>query len=219
MKVQAMTILVTRPQHDDATFYLSKWIESIFDLAKQKGHSLIDLNKERSNPKDVTAILEKKKPKLVLFNGHGDPQTITGHNNQPLIQSNHNEHLLKGTITYAIACDCAAKLGPDSVKKGCHAFIGYQASFIFVFDPSRSANPLSDSFAAPVFEASNEIASSLIKGNTVQEAFEKSQATFDKWIVKLQKSDAPPEAQHILATLYWDKSVQTFHGNEEASIN
>jgi hypothetical protein len=124
--------------------------------------------------------------------------------------------LLKDTITYAIACDCAAKLGPDSVQKGCHAFIGYQASFIFVYDPARSTNPLADSFATPVFESSNEIATALIKGNTVEEAYEKSQATFDKWINKLQKSDAPPEAQHILTTLFWNKTVQTHHGNKDA---
>ena len=135
-----------------------------------------------------------------------------------MVKSGKNQEILKDKIVYAVACECAAKLGKDSIQTGTIAFIGYEAPFIFAFDPVKTASPIKDSFATPVFEASNEIAVSLIKGNNIQQAFEKSQATFDKWIEKLQKSEAPPEAQHVLMTLFWNKSSQKFFGNKEAIL-
>src|SRR3990167_1785295 len=45
-------LLLTRPDHDYATRYLSAWAEKFFDLAKKKGCSIIDLRRERANYKD-----------------------------------------------------------------------------------------------------------------------------------------------------------------------
>ncbi len=213
-----MELFVTRPQHDPTTFYLSKWVELVFSICREKGIKITDFEKHRATASEVTKFLKNKNPDLVVFNGHGDSETITGHNNEVLIKNGKNQDLLKGQIVYAVACDSASILGMESIKSGTIAFIGYETSFIFAYNPNTTANPTKDEMAQPVFAASNEVLLSLIKGNSVQESYEKSQSTFDKWVKKLQRSDAPPEAQHILMTLYWDKTAQVFHGDKNAKL-
>ncbi|MDO8634540.1 MAG: hypothetical protein Q7K34_04585 [archaeon] len=213
-----MELFVTRPQHDDTTFYLSKWVELVFPLCREKGIKISDFEKKRANAGEVAKFLKNKNPRFAVFNGHGDEETITGHKNEVLIKNGKNQELLKGKIVYAVACDCASVLGKESIKSGTIVFIGYETSFIFVYDPNSTATPTRDEMSLPVFESSNEVLVSLIKGNSAQEAYEKSQSTFDKWIKKLQRSDAPPEAQHILMTLYWNKAAQAVHGDKNAKL-
>jgi len=64
-----MELFVTRPQHDDTTFYLSKWIELVFELCKQKGVKIYDFAKERATALQVVSFLEKKSPILLYSTG------------------------------------------------------------------------------------------------------------------------------------------------------
>jgi ABC-type proline/glycine betaine transport system substrate-binding protein len=41
---------------------------------------------------------------MVVFNGHGSDDTISGHGGEPIIQAGVNDSLLKGRITYARSC-------------------------------------------------------------------------------------------------------------------
>jgi len=53
------TLLITRPEHDAGTRYLSKWSEKIIDIAKDKGINVIDLHREKAGRDRVIGTLEK----------------------------------------------------------------------------------------------------------------------------------------------------------------
>ncbi|MDO8538596.1 MAG: hypothetical protein Q7S21_06965 [archaeon] len=213
-----MTIFVTRPEHDDMTFYLSTWIKLAMDFAESKGFKVIDFSKDRAIEKEVTKFLEKNNPKFVIFNGHGNDETIMGQKFETLIKSGKNEKLLKEKIVYAIACSAAAKLGNDCIKEGTTTFIGYDGLFSIIIENRHSSNPLKDEFVKPFFEASNELIKSIIKGNTTETAFLSSQRVFDEWIRKLQLTGVTPESSYMLRELIWDKIHQKILGKGDATL-
>lgn len=107
----AEQLLITRPEHDYATRYLSAWAGKTFEIAKTKGYSIIDLRRERANRKEIESILNKRKPGLVIINGHGSDNLVAGQENEPLLIAGNNSYLLEGKITYAISCRSARGLG------------------------------------------------------------------------------------------------------------
>lgn len=122
--------LITRPIHDDSVTYLDFWSKDIINFADDHNIKHSELRDKKAVKEEVTKFLEKRKPGLIIFNGHGTEDTIFGHKNQPLITSGENDVLLKDKIVYAIACDCASKLGVTAVDKGCKSFIGYEQPWI-----------------------------------------------------------------------------------------
>lgn len=70
------SLLITRPEHEPAMRYLSHWSKKIIKEAKEKGVNVIDLCRNKANRKRVIGILEKRNPKLVVFNGHGSPDHL-----------------------------------------------------------------------------------------------------------------------------------------------
>ena len=53
--------------------------------AQKKGFSVLNLEEKRANHKVVNSMLKKREPSLIFFNGHGNEDSITGHNNESLI--------------------------------------------------------------------------------------------------------------------------------------
>jgi len=157
-------LLITRPEHDDTTLYLSHWSKQAIEQAESKGMRVLDLHKNRANKSEVVSMLSKQKPELVIFNGHGGDNVVGGDKNEPLIVAGENENLLKEKITYAISCKSAKKLGPKSVDSGAKAYIGYDDDFIFFYDPNKMTHPLKDETAKLFLEPSNELIISLVKG-------------------------------------------------------
>lgn len=213
-----MKFLITRPDHDDTVFYLHEFSKELIEIAKDKGFKVLDCDRKKANRKTVQQMIQEQKPELIMFNGHGNPPTICGHKNEALIKQGENEEILEEKIVYARSCSTASSLGPSAVKKGAKTFIGYTEDFVFLIDNSRTANPLKDEFAKPFLTASNQIIKSLLNGRTALEAHQRSQKVFDEQIESLQKSDAPPEAQHLLPWLFWDKTIQTILGEKNAQI-
>lgn len=213
-----MEFFITRPEHDETTAYLSRWSEELIGLAKAKGLTVFDFNKNRATASETEKLLAKKTPRLVMFNGHGEKDAIMGHKNEVLIRYGKNEQLIKNKIVYCRSCNSAAELGKKCIDSGVTAFLGYRDLFGFPINPQMATKPLYDALARPCLESSNQIIKSLLKGNTVTEAYGRSQAAFDGWIEKMQRSDSPLEASHILLWLMWDKSNQEFHGDGNSRI-
>ena len=214
-----MELIVTRPKYDDVTFSLSHWFASILKECDKRGIKYFDLFHEKANKSQVHSILSKNKSNLIVFNGHGSDDCIMGHKGEILITNKEDLSLLKNRVIYAIACNSAAKLGKDCVAQGTLAFIGYNAPFVIISNPNKGLLPLEDEYIKPLMEASNEVTLTLIKGNTVDEAYARSQIKFDYHIKKYQRNDAPPEAQNILPVLYWNKMAQTKIGNGETKLS
>ncbi len=71
-------MLVTRPNYDPATRYLSAWSWSLIEEAKKKGLTVMDLDGEKARRYELEGRLQKTNLDLVLLNGHGSDDCVTG---------------------------------------------------------------------------------------------------------------------------------------------
>lgn len=208
--------LITRPNYDNTTFYLFKWSEKCLQIADEKGIEYNDLNSEKANRKNIEKVLKTKNPGLVLFNGHGNNDKIYGNKQEILIEAGTNEVLLNGKIVHSISCSSAKELGPKCIKSGTISFIGYEDDFVFVFDKNKTFTPLKDDVASNFLEPPNELAISILKGNSVDESYKRSQDMFKKKISKLLTTEAPIGSENVILWLVWDMSKQVCLGDKGA---
>ncbi|MBI5072736.1 hypothetical protein HZA99_02875 [Candidatus Woesearchaeota archaeon] len=211
-------LLITRPEHDDTTYYLSYWSKKAIEIAETKGITVFDLSREKANRNKTEGILKKQEPKLVIFNGHGREDAVGGHKNEPLIVAKQNETLLKEKITYAISCKSAKELGPESVKQGAKAYLGYEEDFIFFYEPKKMTEPLADKTAELFLEPSREAMLSLIKGNSVEEAEKRTKNMFKENMIKLLSSEVTKEEASMARYLWWNMKHLTIHGDKTATF-
>lgn len=213
-------ILITRPNHDITTNYLYYWAGQVIDEARERASfNVTDLKGKRVKKDIFTGIVKKINPTFIFLNGHGNSKCITGYDDEVIIESTANENLLTKRITYALSCSSASVLGRESVKKGAKSYIGYDDEFIFMFDESKISKPLNDKTAKQFIKPSNQIASSLIKGNTVGDAYKKSQKLFKQTITTLLSSESPQDDIGQLPYLLWDMKHQVCLGDLKAKLD
>ena len=125
-------LIITLPQWDNVTEYLSQFSNLIIKEAEDKGIKTKTLNGKSVNKPNFEKVIKNLNYNFVVFNGHGSPSCIKGHKDEIIIEAGDNEDLLKGRIVYARACEAGAMLGKLCVKdddNGC--FIGYNLPFVF----------------------------------------------------------------------------------------
>ncbi len=201
-----MSILITRPRYEKVTHYLYYWSDVIVAEAKKRTGGVIDLQKEKASRKLIESYLAKQKPEIVIFNGHGNDVCVTGHDEEVLIESGVNSDLLKDKVVYMRSCDSGKILGPQAIKEGAKAFIGYTELFRFWTDNNSVKSPLKDEYAIPFFETSNQVALSLVKGKSAREAHEDSLKVYEKIIGKLLTSDV--SNSFVVSDLIWNMHNQ-----------
>jgi len=64
-------LLVTRPEHDDTTTYLSHYAKLVIKYAEERGVPVTDFKAGTVKKETINKFIEKQKPKLIFFNGHG----------------------------------------------------------------------------------------------------------------------------------------------------
>jgi hypothetical protein len=207
-------LLITRPKHDITVHYLFHWAKQIIELAKNKNISVLDLDKERANRREVSSMLQKKEPLLVFFNGHGDNDCVKGHDDEILLAVGENEQLLISKIVYSLSCRSGKNLGPKSVQNGALGYLGYDDDFIFFIEDDKIGSPLEDKTAELFLEASNQVMISLIKGHTIKESYEKSKNIFRENILRLAASES--QDSYLIQFLVWDMQHQVCLGEESA---
>lgn len=211
-------IIITRPEHDPATRYLSCWSGFIIQEAHKKNIEVTDLHKEKAAKKELEGRLHKVNPTFVILNGHGSDECVYGHDNEELINLNNNSDLLKGRITYAVSCNSAKKLGKVCADENT-AYIGYDESFVFNIEQKYLSQPLKDQRAAQFLQPSNQVSLSLIKGHTVEESSQSSKKLFRETIQKLLPSiHNDPHDREDAADLFWDMNHQVCEGNGSLRI-
>jgi len=208
-------LLLTRPNHDVGTNYLFYW--SGVAVNPSFGFKILDLKGNKANRVNFASYVNKQQPSIIFFNGHGSKDSICGYNNEVIIERNNNESLLKGSIIYARCCDAAKQLGLDCVKKGALAFIGYNRKYILGFSNSHTTRPLSDPVAKLFLEPSNLIPKSLLKGNTVGEAHQKSQRAMLKNFRFMISSSASEDQRDAAPYLWANIDSQVIIGNSEVT--
>lgn len=213
------SILVTRPEDDRLTKYISQWAKDFIDTATKKGHKVLDLWREKANQKQLEGMLKKQQPSFIFFNGHGDDQTITGHLQETLIQAGVNEGWLKGAIVYALACNCAKVLGPASVKRGALAFVGYERTFALFWSDKDRTRPLQDELGKHCLSPSYLFITHLLKGQNVQQAYDYAKKAYADIYLKLSSSEASDEESSVLPFAYRNYRAFVYLGDGKATIN
>lgn len=211
------TLLITRPKHGPTVHYLFHWSKEVIKLAEEKGMTVLDMEGERANRKEVESMLRKRKPSLVFLNGHGDDGAVAGHDDEILLQAGDNEDALVDKIVYALSCKSGKKLGPESIKKGAKGYIGYKDDFIFFTDPDKLSDPLNDKIAGLFLEASNQIMISLLKGHSIEDCHKRSITIFENNSKKIVNSEVGGESS-LSDFLLWNAEHQVCLGKQGASF-
>ena len=213
-----MNFIVTRPEHDITTKYLSAWAGEIISLAENKKINVIDLWRDKANRDDLVGRVKKWDPELIFLNGHGGDDCISGQDNRILIKAGDNHEILQKRITYALSCNSGKILGQKVAEDNTSTYIGYSDEFIFVGDSNYISRPLVDPKAEPFKEASNQLMISLLKGNSAKDASERSKEKFRENIRKLTSSIADSDSLQIAQCLWWNMRHQVCLGNIEAKL-
>lgn len=211
------SLLITRPDHDYTTNYLSKWSKEIIKEGQDKGINVIDLDGDKANRERVIGTLEKRSPGLVVLNGHGSQDYITGHNNSVILEGN-DKKAVENKIIYARSCKSAKVLGEKTISHGAKAYLGYDEDFMFLYSRDKVSKPLEDKTATLFLGPSNQIPLSLLKSHSAGEANEKSKILFKKNIEKLLIDGPSSEHYKAITCLYWDMIHQVCLGDKKATF-
>lgn len=202
------SLLVTRPNFDLTTRYISAWAKKIIALAREKGGAIFDLEKSRACRQEFESVIRKKEPTLIFLNGHGNYDIVCGQDNEELVRAGDNDKLLKSKFVYALSCRSGKILGPQSVKSGADAYIGYNEDFIFLYDEKKQTRPEQDKTVSLFLEPSNQVMVSLLKNHTAKEAYQNSKQSFAKRIRKFLSSQATTLESSAVRYLIWDMQHQ-----------
>ncbi len=192
-------LLITRPKYEDTTRYLFYWSDFILKESHEKGFECIDLSEEKATKERFLGTLRKKSGvrMLVVLNGHGNDQAITGQGNKIIINV-EDVALLSDKIIYARACSSAKTLGPSAVSAGALAYIGYDIEFVFFTENDKLSRPLEDKTAALFLEPSNHVPIALLKGHTASDANHRSQEKFLQ-VIKRLVAEGPKSVHYYTA--------------------
>ena len=204
------TLLVTRPSYEMTTNYLSAWNEPVVNFAVQEKWQAIDLQTKAANSVNFARHMKKDKPSLVLLNGHGSYEAITGQDSEVLIEAGVNEEILKGKVVHAFSCETGKILGPAAVAGGATSYLGYDEPFVFLVDKDGEKNPLADKLAEQFMTPALTVSYSLLEGNGVKTAHQKSQREFKKRIKKMASGGS--KTTYLIRYLQWDMNHQVCLG-------
>lgn len=208
--------LFVRPCHDDVVSYLHYYSKALLKESNNKGFKTINKEKENANKAVVTSIIKKNNPNFIMFNGHGSPTMICGHQDKVLIEKGKNHNLIKNRIIYSLSCSSASQLG-KTVADSKTTFIGYIDEFALGMDSNSQAVIHRDKRAKLFLEPSNLLVKSLLKGNSAKDAVTKSKNLMKVNISKL-RTDPFPDAKDYLPYLYNNYLILELIGNKSAKL-
>lgn len=119
-------MLITLPNSDIVTYYLSAWSKKITKIAHKNRFKPTVLEGDNVTKSNIIKNIESKDPCFIAFNGHGSPISIAGQDDEVLIELGVNDELLEDKIVHLISCSSGKKLGS---KCDANAFIGYDDVF------------------------------------------------------------------------------------------
>ena len=135
----------------------------------------------RVEPVQLLSIMVRRLPfrlsapqsDIIIGVGHGDVDVLTGHNEAVILKvGKYNPKEVKGKVIKLLSCQTGVALGPDLIKNGAKAFLGYVDDYVWVMDADLASRPWSDNLAAkclmPVIDGIN----GLLDGRTARESLD-----------------------------------------------
>lgn len=209
-------MIIIRSQHDTQTTYLFYWSNCIIEEAELRGFTVDKIEDKEIEERILRKRIKHRKPSIIFFNGHGDASSLHGVKGEFI--NKESADVFRDTITFARACDSLKELGPEAVKKGCNAFIGYKNKFWIAKFHYAECKPLEDYLAKPILDASNTVMRELLKGKKVEVAIEKSQEHSARVFEDFLYSKDPAK-KAAAAAVFNNFSALGFEGNSSASVN
>jgi hypothetical protein len=203
-----------RASFDRATRAASTALERALSYMRSRGINVSDLLGERATRSNAIADINSRDPLFILGEGHGSPSNFSGHNKEIIFQvCNCSE--LKDRVVYLLSCEAGAQLGPDTIRKGARAFIGYKKPFVWIM--ATTGDPLADPYGKGAFEPVLELIYKLADGRIAGEAYNASMDKWNQWIDHWSRS-TDPTAPLVLQTLINNRDCQVLLGDQNATI-
>lgn len=207
-----------RPDFDLPTNYMHAWLGQSMTDVKGLGYSVIDSSGPYATPYNFFDTLERYNPDVIIADGHGDPNSLTGQALQEVLRTCTNNQVLSGKTFCAVSCLTGQNLGPDSRNKTTRYYIGWVNEFTWVVSPPYS--PLTD----PVAYSFKEVIRSLIRHTcqldlgriTLRQLYDGLMAEFKKHedYYSVPPGSEDPYASDILISLRHDKKGLITLGEE-----
>ncbi len=110
---------------------------------------------------------------IIIGTGHGSKTSFTGQNESVILEvGKYNPREVKGKVIKLISCQTGVSLGPDLIKNGAKAFLGYEDDYVWVMDADLASTPWADEMAStclmPVVDGLN----TLLDGKTAKESLD-----------------------------------------------
>lgn len=205
-------VLFFRPGFELATNYLFEWFGLGASAAEAMGYRVIDIPREAATLANLLDALQNYQYSLIFLGGHGNPDTLTGHDMEIIFKACQNDEAVAGNILYVLSCYTGQILGPSMVSKGAVAWVGYQLDFRFLVDTSKPI--LEDPLAEPFKDIVFEIVVRLLRGETIKQVWDGGIAKCNEWIDRLY--DRPEtEWSDVIAALEHDRDALIALGDQE----
>ncbi len=181
-------IVVTNALWDDATKRSGAYLKDIIEKCKEKLNAY-DVRLLRG-VLDTKENYRREAPSACLHigTGHGRPPEYLGWANKGILNTEDERKYKEGMIHYLVACHLAKELGPNLIKDGAKAFLGFKDEVKMV--ASANKDPLKDRFLKATIGPLWEGLPKLLEGGTIQEAkqaiFRALQREFHEWKDKNQ---------------------------------
>ncbi len=202
------TVLIVNPEFDVATSFTHFWTNEIVNEAQQIGLNVVVLDKDEARLPQFENAIANSDPLLVYAQGHGSERILTAMDQEHILwipsaewgHDDTNINLVQGRFNYMLSCLTGQALGPAIGAQPDTYYIGYKEDFIFTgFTPG-------DQYSSPFGECSNAIARTLLRGGTIEEAYNEGIRMFDLLIAQWQQS-SDPSAPFIVSALLHDRDA------------
>ncbi len=175
----------------------------------------------RAGPATLYALLARRSlvslilptSDFILGMGHGEKALFTGQNESQIWKvGEYDPKEVQGKIIKLLSCQTALELGPDMIRNGARAFLGYTEDFVWIMDAEKVATPWADPYARRGLQPVVDSLNALLDGKTVKEAF-------DIEIAGYEKNISVEEDSLVKSTMIFDMRGAIFLGDGEARVN
>lgn len=186
--VKSGNVVITRTQFDLPTSYGYYYLSEVIRKAESLGFSVIDLSDELDTKEGLIDALVYSDPVLFIGMGHGSTTAFSGHLKEILIQAGVNSDWMSQRLSYLISCWTGAYLGPEIIKRGGLAYIGFNKRFWWAVD-AEDPIPATDTYARDFFSVINSISFNILEGKTLRESLAAAESLIYEYITKWMDSD------------------------------
>lgn len=174
----------------------------------------------RVEPVQLYAMLARRVPfelsapqsDIIIGVGHGDEVGFSGQNEVVILEIGKYDPMeVSGKVVKLLSCQTGVALGPDLVRNGAEAFLGYVDDYVWVCDADHASTPWSDKMAASCLMPVVNSLNALLDGKTCREAL---QIELDGY----SENAKTEENELIKACLDFNRYNATLLGDPEAKI-